>query len=274
MSATPIDGQQQWARADSHIHLFGREQLDTPGLIQDDVLRYNGLMAEHRLKLALIVGPPPSSFPGNNEFVAEIAGEFDWLRPLAALRVRELTVKRLEQLAEGPFLGVSIYTAWAKLEDGRSESAALPEVPAAVWAWLVRRRWFVSVNDVCLSRSAESGWAAWLEVVKAHPELRLLISHLGLPAPAPPETPMGTAHWTVAECRERIADVLAFAAFPGPRVKLSGFYALTSPSHDYPHKPSWGYVEALLEAFTASRLLWCATHTLIASSVVSPSIQT
>lgn len=39
-------------------------------------------------------------------------------------------------------------------------------------------------------------------------------------------------------------------------VKLSGFYAVTEPGHDYPHRGAWPYVQVLLDAFGASRLLW------------------
>ncbi|MEA2526703.1 MAG: L-fuconolactonase [Thermomicrobiales bacterium] len=39
-------------------------------------------------------------------------------------------------------------------------------------------------------------------------------------------------------------------------MKLSGFYALTEPAYDYPHRAAWPYVEVLLEEFGASRLLW------------------
>ena len=58
--------------------------------------------------------------------------------------------------------------------------------------------------------------------------------------------------------------MLALAEFPGPRVKLSGFYAL--PSHDFPHAAAWGYVVALLKAFGAGRLCFgsdfspCLSH--------------
>ena len=239
-----------WPRADAHIHLFGRAEEAIPGVVQDDAVRYDIMKAGYSVDVALIVGPPPQSFPGNNDFVAEMATEFDWLRPVAGLRVYELTLERLEELALGPWVGISLYTAG-------EEWAGLAAVPAEVWSWLIQRRWLVSVNDMCLSRGPESGWAAWLRIVEAHPELRLLISHLGLPAAAPPSVP-GVAHWTVEECRERIADVLALAACPGPRVKLSGFYALTTPGSDYPHEAAWGYVQALLEAFTSERLLWAS----------------
>ena len=42
-------------------------------------------------------------------------------------------------------------------------------------------------------------------------------------------------------------------------MKLSGFYALTTPSHAYPHTAAFGYVQLLLEAFGAER---CAKLTL------------
>ena len=159
--------------------------------------------------------------------------------------VPDLTVELLDQLAAGPFVGISMYTG-STMSDGRLASAVLSEVSTEVWAWLVDHCWLVSCNDSCVSRSGpDSGWGAWLEIIGAHPELRLIVAHLGLPIAAPPSKP-GVAPWTTAECQERIADVLALAAYPGPRVKLSGFYALTTPGHDYPHVAAWGYVESLL----------------------------
>ena len=58
----------------------------------------------------------------------------------------------------------------------------LPEVPDAVWGWLVARKWLVSVNDSCKG----GGCDRWAEICAKHPALRVLISHLGLPA-APPK---------------------------------------------------------------------------------------
>jgi predicted TIM-barrel fold metal-dependent hydrolase len=37
---------------------------------------------------------------------------------------------------------------------------------------------------------------------------------------------------------------------------LSGFYALTQPGYAYPHQAAWPYVQVLLAAFGATRLLW------------------
>jgi predicted TIM-barrel fold metal-dependent hydrolase len=61
---------------------------------------------------------------------------------------------------------------------------------------------------------------------------------------------------TPARATDLLADVLALACYPGIHVKLSGFYALTKPGYAYPHEPAWHYVEALLNRFSASRLLW------------------
>jgi len=60
------------------------------------------------------------------------------------------------------------------------------------------------------------------------------------------------------EARKALQPVLDLAACSGPRVKLSGFYALSDPGHDYPHRAAWPYVEALLEAFGSGRLLWAS----------------
>ncbi|MCX7429288.1 MAG: amidohydrolase family protein [Planctomycetia bacterium] len=53
-------------------------------------------------------------------------------------------------------------------------------------------------------------------------------------------------------------QVTDLARYPGVHVKLSGFYALTSPGHDFPHHAVWPYVEQLVEAFSCNRLLWAS----------------
>ena len=44
-------------------------------------------------------------------------------------------------------------------------------VDAAVWAWLEKRRWLISVN------SKGARWAVFVPVLERHPQLRLLVSH-------------------------------------------------------------------------------------------------
>ena len=39
-------------------------------------------------------------------------------------------------------------------------------------------------------------------------------------------------------------------------MKLSGYYALTSPAHDFPHSYAWPLTEELFDDFGPDRLLW------------------
>ena len=50
--------------------------------------------------------------------------------------------------------------------------------------------------------------------------------------------------------------VTQLAKYPGVCVKLSGFYSLSSPGHDYPHESAWPYVEQLSKCYSVDRLLW------------------
>ena len=61
---------------------------------------------------------------------------------------------------------------------------------------------------------------------------------------------------TEASVHQRLGSVKALARFPSVCVKLSGFYALTVPGYDYPHRNAWPYVAALIESFGVQRLLW------------------
>ena len=159
-------------------------------------------------------------------------------------RLAEIERKKLaeahfqqEKLAAQKFVGLSVYV----FDDGIE--SALARVDAAVWAWLEKRRWLISVN------SKGARWAVFVPVLERHPQLRLLVSHLGLP-------PAVEGTMTEASVHQRLGSVKALARFPGVCVKLSGFYALTVPGYDYPHRNAWPYVAALIESFGVQRLLW------------------
>jgi L-fuconolactonase len=143
----------------------------------------------------------------------------------------------LEHLARERFVGLSMYL----FED--AALGALAHVPPDAWSWLEQRRWLISVN------SRGERWAAWLPLLERHPNLRLLVSHLGLPpvAEQPPDSDAA---------RGALGPLLDLARFASVRVKLSGFYALAAPGYDYPHRAAWPYAAALLDAFGAQRLLW------------------
>ncbi len=105
---------------------------------------------------------------------------------------------------------------------------------------MVPARWLITVNS--------RHWVACRRCWNAT-ELRLLICTPGLP-PAVSTAPGRSSG------PPSFSDVLAPGRFPGVHVKLSGFYALTQPGYDYPHRAAWPYVEVLLAAFGSTRLLW------------------
>jgi L-fuconolactonase len=231
-------------RADAHLHFF------RPGYAAalpascrrkepDEVTLYTALAEQHGVEQVLAVGYEGEAWAaGNNRHLAALAAAHDWVRPVAFVGdVATLDVPLLVRLAGERFVGLSLYL----FEDRQLQ--ALANVPGDAWAWLEGRRWLVSVN------SRGECWEAWMPILARHPYLRLLVSHLGLP-PAAERAP------DVPAARAALGPVLDLARFEGVRVKLSGFYALAMPGYEYPHQPAWPYVELLLEAFGATRLLW------------------
>jgi L-fuconolactonase len=233
-------------RADAHLHFFfpgyiNRLPENCRRITPDEVTLYEGLAAQYDVQQVLAVAFEGGEWAaGNNAYVAGLAAERDWIRPVAFVSTPELlTLDWLKQRRRERFVGLSVYLFDAGYEAG------LQRVPAEVWEWLTERRWLVSVN------SQGAFWRAWQPMLEKHPELRLLVSHLGLPpAMAQPPAPL--------TARQALDSVLALAAFPGVRVKLSGFYALTTPGYAYPHRAAWPYVEALLESYGSERLLWAS----------------
>lgn len=231
-------------RADAHAHLFKpgwAEALpESCRLVQpDEPTVYAGLAAKHRVKYLLAVGyEGEARFAGNNDFLASVAAQHPWVRPVAYFASpSDLSVTELEKWASKRFVGVSLYLFAGELID------SLGRVADDVWQWFARRKMLISVNAQGLH------WRAWHAVLERHPQLRLVVSHLGLPAAVDVPLELDMA-------REGVSDVISLSSYQQVHVKLSGFYALSKPGHDYPHETAWPYVHALLEAFGADRLLW------------------
>ena len=230
---------------DAHAHFFlpGFAEVYGPSTRRqapDEVTVYAALAEKHAIAGVFAVayeGMPWAK--GNNAYVAAMARLHPWIHPAAYVEAAELSVAALEALAVQGFIGIGLYLLDAE------RAAHLAHVPAAVWQWLSDRRWPISVNG-----HAEC-WQAWQPVLAAHPGLVLLVAHLGLPPAAPPNL-------TAAEARQRLQAVLALAAAPNVHVKLSGFYALAAPTHAYPHRDSWIYVEQVAQAFGVNRLVWAS----------------
>jgi L-fuconolactonase len=231
-------------RADAHAHFFhaGYAAIlpDSCRRIQpDEVTLYQGLAQQFGVQQVLAVGYEVERWAvGNTRYLSQLAASLSWLRPVAFVaEPANLAVASLEKWQREAFVGLSFYCFTPQ------QFAALAQVSDAVWCWLVEQSWLVSVN------SRGEYWTAWLPVLERWPDLRLLVSHLGLP-PAVSVAP------TEAAARQILKEILALARFPGIHVKLSGFYALTQPGYDYPHQAAWPYVEILLAAFGSTRLLW------------------
>jgi L-fuconolactonase len=231
-------------RADSHAHLFkpgwAGELSDACRHVQpDEVTLYESLASRHRVKHMLAVGYTAEEWcRDNNEYLTQITAERPFIKPLAYVTsVAGLTIRTLERFASHKFAGIALYIFDVKVSD------ALLTVPSEVWQWLIERRWLISVN------SKGEQWNAWRAVLDRAGQLRLLVSHLGLPpaAAAPPDS---------ETARDAMKSVLNLAQYPQVRVKLSGFYALTNPRHDYPHRAAWPYVMSLCDIFGTDRLLW------------------
>lgn len=231
-------------RADAHAHLFkpgwNAELPETCRLMQpDEPAVYAALASKHGVKYLLAVGyEGDAPFRGNNEYLARIAAEVPLVRPTAFFASpMDLSVKALESWASRRFVGVSLYLFAEEVVD------SLVNVADDVWSWFEQRGMLISVNSTGVH------WRGWHAVLERHPQLRVLVSHLGLPPVAEDTLPLERA-------REQLSDVISLTMYPQVRVKLSGFYALTCPRYDYPHEKAWPYVQALVEAFGSERLLW------------------
>jgi predicted TIM-barrel fold metal-dependent hydrolase len=231
-------------RADSHIHLFrpgyAAKLPESCRRVQpDEVTLYQALREQAGVQQALVVGFEGEPWAaGNNRYLAEQAAHGSWIRPVAYVNnLARLDERTLAGWRQDAFVGVSMYLF------SERDVAALQLVPDETWAWIAQNQWLVSVN------SSGDRWAAWIPILERHPELTLLVSHLGLP------TAVATAPDAMT-ARGELGTVCSLATYPDVRVKLSGFYALAEPHYAYPHRAAWPYVEILLDAFGPSRLLW------------------
>ena len=232
-------------RADSHIHLFeggfhgsfaGRS-----GVKLDEHELYQSLAREHSVRRALVVGYTAEPWCAeNNRWIAIQARRFPWACPLAYFDPsRPPAIEELENLRGNGFVGLSTYV----FDPAASE--AIGRLPAEILEWINERKWILSVN------SRGGYWTAWRRALDRFGDLRVLVSHLGLPERRADASPL----------REELSTVLDLSVYPGPRVKLSGFYALSAPPSDYPHRSVWPYVEALAERFGMNRLVWGSDFT-------------
>ncbi len=248
-------------RADAHVHFFrqGFQESFTarPGVNIDELACFESLAADYQVTAALVVGYAAEDWcRDNNQLLAEKLGQREWMHAVAFVAEPDkLTVDALEAWRLQGFVGISIYMC------DEQQACLLEQAPDEVWTWLVANRWLISVNSQGLC------WQAWLPILSKHETLRVLISHMGLP-PVVSEAP--DQNFVL----QALAGPLAMAKYSGTRVKLSAFYAITDPGHDFPHQAAWPYVECLRTAFGAERMLWASDYPPCLDSLSYPQTLT
>ena len=234
-----------FSKADAHIHLFeggyqGGSLTSRPGVEVDELLCYQSLMKDHHIEAALVVGFEGDAFcRQNNDFLAKLIPYHPWMYALAYCHLDHQPdlIPQLENWKMKGFQGISLYL----LEE--SDYTKLLAIPLEFWEWLVQNDWLVSVN------SFGALWGPWKVVLKKQPLLKMIVSHLGLPG-RQTEIP------SREEVKSLMKPISELAEFSNVHVKLSGYYALTSPAHDFPHSSAWPLTEELLDHFGPDRLLW------------------
>lgn len=227
--------------ADAHLHLFRNGFPGVYGrpLIGSDIEVYEAFRAKHDIAAGLVVGYEGDGIdPDNNAYVRALAATRPWLATLAYVAPESRpSAERVAALLDAGHVGLAVYIPDA----GAAEAFAAWD--AASWRVLDERSAIVSFN-VGLP---EVGVLA--PVAGAFPRCRLIVSHMGLP-PARRTAPERAA------AEAELAPLLALARHPNVFVKLSGFYAVSDPSHDWPHVAAAPFVAALLAGFGAERCLW------------------
>jgi predicted TIM-barrel fold metal-dependent hydrolase len=228
--------------ADSHIHLFRDGYSDSYGAAwanRDEVALYDSLRAIHDIEYSLVVGfEGHEKFAGNNAALASWAQQHRWIAPLAySAADNPPTIASLQVNQGNSFVGISLYLMNAQVAD------ALSAWPIETLEWLNAQRQIISIN------TNPETLPHLMPFIEKTVGCHILISHLGLPGAyaAPPAS---------TEVQSRLEPLLSAARFPHVQVKLSGFYALTKPSHDYPHRSAHPFVRQLHEVYGAERLLW------------------
>ena len=232
-------------KADAHIHLFeggyqGGSLTSRPGVEVDELLCYQSLMKDHHIEAALVVGFEGDAFcRQNNDFLAELIPYHPWIYALAYCHLDHQPdlISQLENWKMKGFQGISLYLL------KESDYTKLLAIPVEFWEWLVQNDWLVSVN------SFGALWGPWKLVLRKQPLLKMIVSHLGLPG-RQNEIP------SREEVKSLMKPISELTEFSNVHVKLSGYYALTSPAHDFPHSPAWPLTEELFDHFGPERLLW------------------
>lgn len=99
--------------------------------------------------------------------------------------------------------------------------------------------------------STHGGCARMAAIAERHPELTLIIDHIGVAQH--PVSPIETMSWRT------FPDLLELARYPNVAVKLCGAPLLSE--HAYPFDDIWPRLEQLFAAFGPGRVMWGSDYT-------------
>jgi L-fuconolactonase len=91
------------------------------------------------------------------------------------------------------------------------------------------------------------------EVAERHPELVIIVDHLGMPAP--PTLPLTDS------LLDTLPDLLALARHPNVAVKFTGVPSVST--EEYPFRGLWPKLHQVVEAFGPERLMWGSDYTRV-----------
>ena len=123
----------------------------------------------------------------------------------------------------------------------RDELPSDPADPRVNRAFAAAGRHGLPVNFLCWGKLDDGA-----EIVRRNPDTVIVIDHLGLLQPNQPPPP--AAPWA------DLPKLLALAAYPNVRVKISG--ACTLSREPYPYNDIWDPVLRIIDAFGIDRCMW------------------
>lgn len=227
--------------ADAHIHLFRRGYAARygPAFARTNELQlYAAMRQEHGIGRALVVGyEGDRAFAGNNNDLATWRSRNDWIAALAYCHAARPPSLADLQKRRRSFVGIALYAMSPEI------AQALCAWPMPVTDWLAAHRSIISIN-------VRAQFLPMLrEFLRRLDGCAVLLSHLALPGSfrKPP---------TRAAARRIYVNVRATAAMPWVGVKVSGLYAISRPSHDYPHRSAHPFTQQAYDAFGPRRLYW------------------
>lgn len=228
--------------ADAHLHLFRHGYAERYGPVwanRNEVGLYEALRHAHGIERGLVIGyEGQPKFRGNNRDLARWAKGHSWITPLAFQPVTEPpTLTRLSALFRQGFAGLALYAM------SLGDVERLNRWPTSLTHWLNQQRSIVSLNT---RPEALHGFKPFLARLD---QCAILISHLGSPGryAAPPSR---------REAKRILQPLRSLAGLPQVGVKISGAYAISQPSHAYPHLGALPLTQRLYDDFGPARLYW------------------